>query len=106
MTNEFGKGFSKRNLERMIKIYICFPIATTLSSQLSWSYYVELIKIEEKNFTIGILLGTNKNKTVVQYTLPKDNKNIFSSEYKFHMPTEQKVIDAVEEEKKNLELNN
>lgn len=32
LTNEFGKGFSKRNLERMRKFYICFPIATTLSS--------------------------------------------------------------------------
>lgn len=24
LTNEFGKGFSKRNLERMRKFYICF----------------------------------------------------------------------------------
>ena len=49
LTNEFGKGFSKRNLERMRKFYICFPIATTVSSQLSWSHYLELIKIEEKS---------------------------------------------------------
>ena len=48
LTNEFGKGFSKRNLERMRKFYICFPIATTLSSRLSWSHYLELIKIEEE----------------------------------------------------------
>ena len=47
LTAEFGKGFSKRNLERMRKFYICFPIATTVSSQLSWSHYLELIKIEE-----------------------------------------------------------
>ena len=40
LTNEFGKGFSKRNLERMRKFYICFPIATTVSSQLSWSHYL------------------------------------------------------------------
>lgn len=44
---EFGKGFSKRNLERMRKFYVCFPIATTVSSQLSWSHYLELIKIDE-----------------------------------------------------------
>ncbi len=49
LTNEFGKGFSKRNLERMRKFYKCFPIATTVSSQLSWSHYLELIKIEEDN---------------------------------------------------------
>ena len=48
LTNEFGKGFSKRNLERMRKFYIYFPIATTVSSQLSWSHYLELLKVEEE----------------------------------------------------------
>lgn len=46
LTKEFGKGFSKRNLERMRKFYICFPIATTVLTQLSWSHYLEIIKIE------------------------------------------------------------
>ena len=245
LTNEFGKGFSKRNLERMRKFYIYFPNATTVSSHLSWSHYLELLKIDEepkRNFyiketinsrwsvrelqrqigsllyerlllsadknkvlelaekgqelkeskdleknilehlkefllelgkgfmfvgsqvrltleedhfypdlvfynrllkcfviidlkigkvthqdigqmqmyvnyydreiksddenpTVGILLSTLKNKTVVKYTLPEDNKNIFSSSYKLHLPTEQELIDAIEEEKKNLELN-
>ena len=268
LTNEFGKGFSKRNLERMRKFYMCFSIATTMSSQLSWSHYLELIKIDEKskrnfylnkcinskwsvrelqrqrdsllyerltisadkekilelsekgqilksskdlvkdpfvlefldikentnylesdlekniiehlkefllelgkgfsyvgnqvrltleeehfypdlvfynrllrcfviidlkigkvshqdigqmqmyvnyydreikqdneNPTVGILLSTSKNKTVVKYTLPENNKTIFSSEYKLHMPTDQEFISAVEEEKKNFELN-
>lgn len=49
LTNEFGKGFSVRNLERMRKFYICFPISTTLSSKLSWSHYLELIKIDEES---------------------------------------------------------
>ena len=268
LTAEFGKGFSKRNLERMRKFYIYFPIATTVSSQLSWSHYLEIIKIEEKskrsfyiketinarwsvrelqrqigsllyerlllsvnkdkilelaekgqelknskdlvkdpfvlefldikkntdylesdleknilehlkefllelgkgfmfvgsqvritledehfypdlifynrllkcfviidlkigkvshqdigqmqmyvnyydrkiknddeNPTVGILLSTQKNKTVVKYTIPENNKNIFSSNYKLHLPTEQELIYAIEEEKKNLELN-
>ena len=48
LTDEFGRGFSKRNLERMRKFYIYFPIATTVSSQLSWSHYLELIKIDEE----------------------------------------------------------
>ena len=26
LTNEFGQGFSKRNLERMRKFYICFQL--------------------------------------------------------------------------------
>lgn len=268
LTNEFGKGFSERNLERMRKFYICFPISTTVSSKLSWSHYLELIKIEEEpkrnfylkeainsrwsvrelqrqknsllyeritlskdkagvlelaqkgqilregkdlvkdpfvlefldikentkylksdleknilehlkefllelgkgfmfvgsqvritmeeehfypdlvfynrllkcfviidlkigkithqdigqmqmyvnyydrdiksseeNKTVGILLSAEKNETVVKYTLPENNDSIFSSEYKLHLPTEQELIEAVEEEKKNLELN-
>lgn len=62
LTNEFGKGFSKRNLERMRKLYIYFPIATTMSSQLSWSHYLELIKIQEepkRNFYIKETINSN-----------------------------------------------
>ena len=68
-------------------------------------HYDREIKSNDENPTVGILLSTLKNKTVVKYTLPEDNKNIFSFSYKLHLPTEQELIDAVEEEKKNLELN-
>lgn len=47
LTEYFGKGFSKRNLERMRKFYMCYPIATSIMSQLSWTHYLELIKIKE-----------------------------------------------------------
>ena len=73
--------------------------------QMYVNYYDREIKKDDENQTVGILLSTNKNETVVKYTLPKDNKTIFSSEYKLHMPTEQELICAVEEEKKNFELN-
>lgn len=73
--------------------------------QMYVNYYDREIKKDDENQTVGILLSTNKNETIVKYTLPKDNKTIFSSEYKLHMPTEQELISAVEEEKKNFELN-
>ena len=73
--------------------------------QMYVNYYDREIKSNDENNTIGILLSTNKNETVVKYTLPEDNKTIFSSEYKLHMPTEQELINAIEEEKKNFELN-
>ena len=55
LTNEFGKGFSARNLRTMRKFYITYPIWKTVSSKLSWSHYLELIKIEEekKNFELN-----------------------------------------------------
>ena len=72
--------------------------------QMYVNYYDRDVKTKDENPTIGILLSTKKNQTIVKYTLPEDNKSIFASEYKLHLPTEQELIDAVEEEKKNLEL--
>ena len=74
--------------------------------QMYVNYYDREIKKDDENPTVGILLSTLKNKTVVKYTLPEDNKNIFSSQYKLHLPTEKELIDAIEEEKTNLRLNN
>ena len=72
--------------------------------QMYVNYYDREIKEKDENQTIGILLSTNKNETIVKYTLPDDNKVIFSSEFKLHMPSEQELINAVEEEKMNYKL--
>jgi len=48
-----GKGFSLSNLKRMRQLYGCYSIGAKLSHQLSWSHYVELLKIDdpmERNF--------------------------------------------------------
>lgn len=73
--------------------------------QMYVNYYDRDIKGEDENKTVGILLSTKKNETVVKYTLPENNESIFASEYKLHLPTEEELIEAIEEEKKNLELN-
>ena len=73
--------------------------------QMYVNYYDRDIKNSDENKTVGILLSTEKNETVVKYTLPEDNSSIFASEYRLHLPTERELIEAVEEEKKNLELN-
>ena len=56
LTNEFGKGFSSRNLRTMRKFYLMYPIWKTVSAKLSWSHYLELIKIDEgpkRNFYLN-----------------------------------------------------
>lgn len=73
--------------------------------QMYVNYYDRMVKSDDENSTIGILLCTDKNKTVVKYTLPENNESIFASVYKLHLPTEHELIEAVEEEKKNLDLN-
>ena len=48
LNNEFGKGFTYSALTRMVKFYKAFPeetIVATLSQQLSWSHFVELLKL-------------------------------------------------------------
>ena len=73
--------------------------------QMYVNYYDRDIKQENENKTIGILLSTDINDTVVKYTLPEDNKNIFSSKYRLTIPSEKEFIDVIENEKKNMELN-
>src|SRR5690554_290544 len=45
LNNEFGKGFDERELRRMRQFYHTFPIRETLSPELTWSHYIELIRI-------------------------------------------------------------
>ncbi len=42
-----GKGFSRSNLTYMRLLYIKYPKSETLSHQLSWSHYFELLKIDD-----------------------------------------------------------
>lgn len=48
LTEEFGKGFSVRNLRTMRNFYLNFSIRQTLSAELSWSHYVVLLKVTDE----------------------------------------------------------
>lgn len=50
LTAQFGRGWSQRNIEQMVRfadVYPDFTIAQTLSAQLSWSHFVVLSSIDE-----------------------------------------------------------
>jgi len=49
LTLDFGKGYSKRNLWSMLRFYELKEKMQTLSAQLTWSHYVELLKFEDIN---------------------------------------------------------
>jgi len=49
LTNEFEKGFSEDNLERMRKFYLMYPISASLTRKLSWAHYLRLISIKNSN---------------------------------------------------------
>lgn len=51
LTQEYGRGYSQRNLFNMVKFYDVFSdkeILQTLSAKLSWSHFVKLIYIDDK----------------------------------------------------------
>jgi predicted nuclease of restriction endonuclease-like (RecB) superfamily len=54
--------------------------------QMYVNYYDREIKQADENPTIGVLLCADKKKSVVEYTLPKDNTQIFASQYKLYLP--------------------
>ena len=49
LTSELGRGYSKRNLWLMLRFYVLNRKMQTLSAQLSWSHYCELISLNNIN---------------------------------------------------------
>lgn len=48
LTAEFGKGFTEANLRNMRQFYLKFPKRDTLCSELSWSHYRLLMRVEDE----------------------------------------------------------
>ena len=46
LTEMFGKGFDERNLRNMRQFYLAFPIRNALRTELSWTHYRSLLRIE------------------------------------------------------------
>lgn len=47
LTKEFGKGFSRANLYNMRQFYLTYQKIQTVSGQLSWSHYCELLSVSD-----------------------------------------------------------
>ncbi len=48
LTKEYGRGFSRSNLQNMRNFYLQYPIRQTLSGKLTWSHYCELLGISDE----------------------------------------------------------
>jgi len=48
LTKEFGKGFDYSNIKNMRQFYLTFPIGDALRSELSWTHYRLLMRIEKQ----------------------------------------------------------
>lgn len=49
MVKDFGKGFTPSNLMNMRQFYLTFPNFYALSSELSWTHYRMLMRVENEN---------------------------------------------------------
>ncbi|MDR2719311.1 MAG: PDDEXK nuclease domain-containing protein [Nitrososphaerota archaeon] len=49
LTNELGKGYSRSNLYNMRELYLQYPKIQTASGKLTWSHYIELLSVQDKN---------------------------------------------------------
>jgi hypothetical protein len=51
-------------------------------------YWEDNEKTGTDNPTIGIILCSQKNETIVKYSVLKESKQLFASKYKLYLPTE------------------
>jgi len=77
LTKELGKGYSVTNLKYMRQFYLIIQKGQTLSDQLSWSHYIELIKLYDlEKIQYYVYISTEQNLSVSEL-----RKRIKSKEY-------------------------
>lgn len=63
--------------------------------QMYVNYYTREMMNEGDNKPIGIILCANKSDSVVRYTLPEKNAQVYASQYKLYMPTEEELKNEI-----------
>ena len=128
---ELGKGFAFVERQQHIRtensdFYIdlvfynyilkCFVIVELKTEKLTHQdigqldmyvrMYDDLKKQENDNPTIGLLLCTETDRTIIKYSVLNDNKNLFASKYKNYLPSEEELINEIERQKTLFESRN
>jgi len=68
--------------------------------------YEDRIKQKGDNPTIGLILCTEKDETIVKYSVLKESKQLFASKYMTYLPTEAELKAEIEREKHVIALEN
>jgi len=66
-------------------------------------YFEDKMRGKGDNPTIGIVLCSEKNETIVKYSMLKGSKRLFASKYKLHLPTEAELKKELEHERELIE---
>jgi len=125
---ELGKGFSFVARQKRITIdgdhyyidlcfynYIlkCFVLIDLKTEKLSYQdigqidfyvrYFEDKVKAPDDNPTIGIVLCSDKNDTMVKYSVLSDNEHLFASKYMLYLPSEEELKRELERERRLIE---
>ena len=94
----------------VLKCYIIIDIKTHKLThgdlgqiQLYVNYFDKEIKQEADNPTIGLVLSTHKKDEMAKYLLGDKAKQIFTSTYQLHLPTEQELENEIKREVSRIE---
>ncbi|MFC4685716.1 YhcG family protein [Epilithonimonas pallida] len=126
---EFGKGFAFVTRQQHIStdtsdFYIdlvfynyilkCFVIIDLKTGELSHQdigqidmyvrMYDDLKRNEGDNPTIGILLCSEKDETIVKYSVLNDKNNLFASKYLLYLPKEEELKQIIDQDRIRFEL--
>jgi hypothetical protein len=66
--------------------------------------YDDMKRNEGDNPTIGILLCTEKDETIVKYSVLSENKQLFASKYLLYLPKEEELKAIIEQDRLRLRL--
>ncbi len=71
--------------------------------QMYVHYYERELMNEGDNPPIGIVLCADKSESVVKFTLPENETQIFASKYKLYLPSEEELLQELRREYRALE---
>lgn len=74
---EYGSGFSKRQVELFRQFYRVFPIANALRSQLGWTHYKHLIRIDNEDKMEFYIAEALKNNWTTRQLERQINSNLW-----------------------------
>jgi predicted nuclease of restriction endonuclease-like (RecB) superfamily len=87
---------------RLLQCFVIFEIKTEKLThqhlgqlQMYVNYFDRTEKQDFENPTIGILLCTDKNDSVVKFTLPEGETQILASKYQLYLPSEKTLIEEL-----------
>lgn len=115
MQEAVKSGWSTRQLERQINTFFYERLLSSknkekVAAEIQTSetvkvpediirdpYVRELMK-EGDNPPIGIVLCADKSESVVRFTLPENETQIFASKYKLYLPSEEELLQELRQE--------